>query len=107
MVETLRRRPPQKRAPNKSSLVIRNVIVGGRRTSVRLEPTMWDALTEIARHQRRTLRQIVTEIERDRTASSLTAAIRVYIVQFYRSAAVRAGIVPIKEPETAPRRLPV
>src|SRR5690348_18493034 len=96
MVETLRRRPPQKRTPNKSSLVIRNVIVGGRRTSVRLEPTMWDALTEIARHQRRTLREIVTEIERDRTASSLTAAIRVYIVQFYRSAAVRAGIVPLK-----------
>ncbi|HEX3537236.1 MAG TPA: ribbon-helix-helix domain-containing protein [Stellaceae bacterium] len=107
MEETLRRRPLQNRAPNKSSLVIRNVIVGGRRTSVRLEPTMWDALTEIARHQQRTLREIVTEIERDRTASSLTAGIRVYIVQFYRSAAARAGIVPLTQPQGPQRRLRV
>jgi predicted DNA-binding ribbon-helix-helix protein len=105
MEEALPRRRPQRRTPTKSSLVIRNVVVDGRRTSVRLEPTMWDALTEIARHQRRTLRELVTVIAHDRTASSLTAAIRVYIVQFYRSAAAAAGFVPIREAER-PRRGP-
>ena len=104
MQEALPRRPRQKRALTKSSLVIRNIVVGGRRTSVRLEPTMWDALNEIARHQRRTLRDIITEIEHDRTASNLTAAIRVYIVQFYRSAAARAESAPL--PEGSRRRPP-
>ena len=107
MHEALPRRPPQKRTPTKSSLVIRNVVVAGHRTSVRLEPTMWDALADIARHRRRTMRELVTEIERDRTASTLTAAIRVYIVEFYRSAATRAGVMSVGEPEAPRRRLPV
>jgi predicted DNA-binding ribbon-helix-helix protein len=71
-----------------SSLVTHNVVVAGRRTSVRLEPVMWDALQDIARRQRATVHSLVTEIDRERTASSLTAAIRVYIVDFYRAAAL-------------------
>jgi predicted DNA-binding ribbon-helix-helix protein len=74
-----------------SSLVIRNVVVGGHRTSVRLEPVMWDALQDIAHRLRVTTHDLVTEIDRERTASSLTAAIRVYIVDFYRAAALPAG----------------
>ena len=82
------RRPRRTEKPP-SSLVIHNIVVGGHRTSVRLEPAMWEALADIARHRQQTLRDLVTEIERDRTASSLTAAIRVYIVDFYRAAAIR------------------
>ena len=83
-----------------SSLVIRNIVVEGHRTSVRLEPVMWEALHDIARRQNVTIHMLVTDIDRRRTASSLTAAIRVYIVDFYRAAAlpmaqtVRAGSVP-------------
>jgi predicted DNA-binding ribbon-helix-helix protein len=69
-----------------STLVIRNVVVAGRRTSVRLEPAMWEALHEIARRLELTIHDLVTDIARQRTASSLTAAIRVYIVDFYRAA---------------------
>ena len=90
MADGLPRRSREKRAPAKSSLVIRNVVVGVRRTSVRLEPTMWDALGEIARQRGMSVHQLVTEIEGTRTASSLTAAIRVYIVEFYRAAAAQA-----------------
>src|SRR6266851_7665315 len=81
-----------------SSLVIRNVVVGGHRTSVRLEPVMWDALHDIARRLRVTMHDLVTDIDRERTASSLTAAIRVYIVDFYRDAAASAG-----QPQAAER----
>ena len=84
----------------RSSLVIHNVVVAGRRTSVRLEPVMWEALQDIARRQQRTVHDLVTEIDRDRSASSLTAAIRVYIVAFYRSA---AGAEPSR-PAAAPPR---
>ena len=74
-----------------SSLVIHNVVVGRHRTSVRLEPVMWDALHDIAHQLRLTMHDLVTVIDRERTASSLTAAIRVYIVDFYRAAAMPAG----------------
>jgi predicted DNA-binding ribbon-helix-helix protein len=63
--------------------------VAGRRTSVRLEPVMWEALQEIVRQQETNINQLVTEIDRQRNSSSLTAAIRVYIVDFYRAAAIR------------------
>jgi predicted DNA-binding ribbon-helix-helix protein len=83
--------------------VIRNVVVAGRRTSVRLEPAMWEAIHDIARRQQVTIHDLVTEIDRERTASSLTAAIRVYIVDFYRAAALH-GVQP--EPARS-RRVPV
>lgn len=76
-----------------SSLVIRNIVVGGHRTSVRLEPVMWDALRDIADRLQLTVHDLVTQIDNTRTASSLTAGIRVYIVDFYRAAAF-AGIQP-------------
>lgn len=74
-----------------SSLVIHNIVVGNHRTSVRLEPVMWDALRDIAHRQQVTVHDLVTDIDRERTASSLTAAIRVYIVDFYRAAVLPAG----------------
>jgi len=48
-----------------------------------------------------TIHDLVTEIDRERTASSLTAAIRVHIVDFYRSAALPGGAV------VSPRHLPI
>jgi predicted DNA-binding ribbon-helix-helix protein len=81
------RRTPRSREFPPSSLAIRNVVVAGHRTSVRLEPLMWEALREIARKRDVTLNDLVTEIAGRREASSLTAAIRVYIVDFYRHAA--------------------
>jgi predicted DNA-binding ribbon-helix-helix protein len=59
---------------------------------------MWEALQDIARRQERTVHDLVTQIDRERTASSLTAAIRVYIVAFYRSAASLAGASPAPQP---------
>jgi predicted DNA-binding ribbon-helix-helix protein len=90
MVSVLPRRPPRSREISPSSLTIRNVVVGGHRTSVRLEPVMWDALRDIARTRAMALNDLVTEIGRNRGAPSLTAAIRVYIVDFYRNAAATA-----------------
>jgi predicted DNA-binding ribbon-helix-helix protein len=76
-------------------LAIRNVVVAGHRTSVRLEPLMWEALREIAGWRGIGLNALITEIAQSREASSLTAAIRVYIVDFYRSAAAGAADRPV------------
>jgi predicted DNA-binding ribbon-helix-helix protein len=74
-----------------STLVNRNVFVGRRRTSVRLEPVMWDALTEICRREELTLHELCDLIDERRKASSLTAAIRVFILTYFRSAATEEG----------------
>jgi predicted DNA-binding ribbon-helix-helix protein len=76
----------QDRVASVSTLVLGNVVVAGHRTSVRLEPAIWDALQDILQREAKTLNQLVTEIDRARTASSLTAAIRVFIVRYYRDA---------------------
>src|SRR5579885_538615 len=57
-----------------STLRSGNVTVAGRRTSIRLEPAMWQALHEIAAREGKTMHALVTEIERGRAQSSLTAA---------------------------------
>ena len=93
------RRRPHSGEPSPSALTIRNVVVAGRRTSVRLEPLMWDSLRDIAQRRELGLNELVTEIERRREALSLTAAIRIYIVDFYRSAAIsstRVETVPLQ-----------
>jgi predicted DNA-binding ribbon-helix-helix protein len=91
MPAVLPRRPRRNPDNAPTSLAIHNIVVGGHRTSVRLEPVMWDALQDIARRQRVTVHDLVTEIDRRRTTSGLTAAIRVYIVNFYRTEAFHAG----------------
>src|SRR5260370_34681818 len=78
-------------ARSASTLVNRNVTVAGRRTSMRLEPAMWDALQQICRREDKSLNELVTEIDRQRIESSLTAAIRVYLLRYFCAAATDEG----------------
>jgi predicted DNA-binding ribbon-helix-helix protein len=77
---------PLPRSRDPLSLPIRNVVVAGHRTSVRLESVMWDSLRDIAQRLGIGVNELVTEIDGRRDGLGLTAAIRVYIVDFYRSA---------------------
>lgn len=72
-------------------LVSRNVTIAGRRTSIRLEPEMWDSLGEIARREKLSIHQIATLVDSFRHSSSLTAKLRVFIIGYYRAAATEAG----------------
>jgi len=73
------------------AMIARNVTVAGRRTSVRLEPEMWESLQEITARESITLHQLCTEIARQRGLSSLTAAIRAYALAYFRAAATERG----------------
>ncbi len=75
----------------RSSLVTGNVRVAGRRTSVRLEPEMWSALNELRTREGTSLPALITRIERSGLASTLTAAIRVYLLLYFRNAATEEG----------------
>lgn len=77
--------------PPESTLRSGNVTVAGRRTSIRLEPAMWQALREISVREGKTMHALVTEIEQSRAQSSLTAAIRVFLLDYFRAAATEEG----------------
>lgn len=73
-------------------LVCRNILVGGRRTSMRLELYSWDALREICEREGLTLNELCTMIDKRRGVMGLTAAIRVMILGYFReSLAVQGG----------------
>jgi predicted DNA-binding ribbon-helix-helix protein len=89
---SIRAESPGKRlADPGSTLVNRNVTVFGHRTSIRLEPAMWHALSEICAREHVSLHVAVSAIAEERTESSLTSAIRSYLLSYFQSAATEEG----------------
>ncbi len=75
-----------------STLVSRNITVGGRRTSVRLEPEMWRDLKEISTRENCSIHELCTLISfRKNKRTSLTAAIRVFLMLYFRAATTEDG----------------
>lgn len=74
-----------------STLISRNISLSDRRTSIRLEPEMWDALAEICAREGRSAHDICAEIDRQRNQSGLTAGVRVFILNYFREAATEEG----------------
>ena len=73
-------------------LLARNITVMGRRTSVRLEPQMWQALKDISRREKCSVHALCSLIAlRRQKCSSLTAAIRVFIMLYFRAASTDEG----------------
>lgn len=78
--------------PQKTTLISRNITVSKRRTSIRLEPEMWSSLREIAKREQCTIHDICTLVNvRKKDNSSLTAAIRVFIMLYFRAASTEEG----------------
>jgi predicted DNA-binding ribbon-helix-helix protein len=74
-----------------STLVNRNVTLRNRRTSLRLEPAMWRALEEICRREGCTIHELSTIVDSTRRQSTLTAAVRVFALDYFREATTEAG----------------
>ena len=71
--------------------ICRNVNVGSRRTSIRLEAEMWTALNELCQREGMTMHELCSLIDRFRGDNSLTASLLVFLVVYYRVAATEAG----------------
>ena len=75
-----------------SRLINRNVTAGRGRTSMRLEPELWDALAEICVRERQGMNHLVRRIEAAASHSGgRTSAVRVFVLQYFRAAANEAG----------------
>ncbi len=75
----------------RSRLVNRNIVAGRGRTSMRLEPELWDALLEICRRESLDPGQLVRRVEEQGHAGGRTSAVRVYLMTYFRLAATEEG----------------
>ena len=72
--------------------------LGERRTNVELEEEFWDALQDVAARQNTDLAILVERLNRRRGADSLTTALRMFAIAYYRSAveAQEAGAILLR-----------
>ncbi|MCR9071557.1 MAG: ribbon-helix-helix domain-containing protein [Alphaproteobacteria bacterium] len=76
----------------------RNVTLGSRRTSVSLEEQVWDGLTEVCRREEVGLDELCTAVEQRRVESSMSSALRVFLLTYYRHAAEQFEASPGGQP---------
>lgn len=63
----------------------RSLTVAGHRTSISLEDAFWSGLRDIAAARASTVAGLVAEIDRGRGAANLSSAIRVFVLDHFRS----------------------
>ena len=69
----------------KSPVVKRSIVLAGHKTSVSLEDAFWSALKEIAGKRLMTLSTLVESIDAQRQQGNLSSALRLFVLEFYRS----------------------
>ncbi len=74
-----------------SRLVSRNVMGDARRTSMRLEPELWNALEEMCRREKLATREMVRRIGAKAAPGGRTSAVRVEVLGYFRAAATEQG----------------
>ena len=78
-----------------------SVMIDGHKTSVSLEPEFWQALTEIAAIEGRSLNALIGDVDRGRVGN-LSSALRLYALAHFRRQA-NAPAAPIAAtPNPAP-----
>jgi predicted DNA-binding ribbon-helix-helix protein len=73
---------------DRSRLKKRSMVIAGRKTSLTLEDPFWDGLRLIARGRAMTPGALVAEIDARHSASGLCAAIRLHVLDYYKSRAL-------------------
>ena len=69
----------------KSLVFKRSIVVAGHKTSVSLEDAFWNALKEISRERHMNLSELVAEIDAQRQPGNLSSALRLFVLDFYRT----------------------
>jgi predicted DNA-binding ribbon-helix-helix protein len=62
----------------------RSLVIAGHSTSVSLEEPFWEALREIAAGEGRSVATLVGEVDQQRGAINLSAALRLHALAHYR-----------------------
>ena len=68
-----------------SPVVKRSIVIAGHKTSVSLEDAFWKGLKEIASGRDLTLSEMVSTIDTARAHGNLSSAIRLFVLDHYRT----------------------
>jgi predicted DNA-binding ribbon-helix-helix protein len=66
----------------KSTINKRSVVVNGHKTSICLEEDFWEFLLWIAHKERRTVNEIIAEVDKERTTSNLSSNVRSWLLSY-------------------------
>jgi predicted DNA-binding ribbon-helix-helix protein len=69
----------------KSPVIKRSIVIAGHKTSVSLEDAFWRGLKDIAGERHVTLSDLVASIDGGRHQGNLSSAIRLFVLDHYRS----------------------
>ena len=69
----------------KSLVIKRSIVIAGHKTSVSLEDAFWKGLKDIAGSCDRTLSELVAAIDQERRHGNLSSAIRLFVLDRYRT----------------------
>lgn len=80
----------------RNALHCRNVHVNGRRTSMRMEPMLWEMVEDVAAREGLDINALLSRIEtkvrpQAGTELNLTATVRLFIMEYFRAAATEDG----------------
>ncbi len=89
----------------KSPVVKRSIVIAGHKTSVSLEDAFWQALKEIAGSRDMNLSDVVASIDTDRRHGNLSSAIRLFVLDHFRTQTVEAAAMRENERKTVGPRL--
>src|SRR5712672_1244693 len=80
----------------KSLVTKRSIVIAGHKTSVSLEDAFWKGLKEIATGRGLTLSEMVSTIDKDRAQGNLSSALRLIVLDHYRSLIGAAAVETIR-----------
>ena len=63
----------------------RSILINGRKTSVSLEDAFWQGLREVAQQNSESVSMLASRIDKMRARNNLSSAIRVFVLDHYRS----------------------
>ena len=65
-------------------LVCKNVIVNGRRTSMRLDRETWQSLADICAREKLTIHELCSKIDSAKGKSGLSSVTRLFVLTYFR-----------------------
>jgi len=82
----------------------RSIVIADHKTSVSLEDGFWKGLKEIASERDATPSELVASIDADRQLGNLSSAIRLFVLDHYRSRTDATADVPRRAPSRKGRQ---
>lgn len=85
------------RVPGMTALVSCNIRLNGRRTSIKLEPAFWTALSRVAKAEGVTIHDICQAVSERTEGYGLTGAVRVFLLCYMAGTGYKTALesVPV------------